>query len=253
MTSQVLALHHDFHLFWQHSLRYLIICGGLFAINLVALFTAIEQAKDHQQAIEVGLINYLWPSFTVVLSVLLITKNVSFSIIPGALFSLFGIFIVLTQHASVSWKTLQNIQSNIRAYLSALIAALTWAVYSVLTNLWANPDAASAVSLFIPFTGIVFALIALKNRKKGPISDKWAGKPWWKYRHSVATLLAYIFWDLSMRKANVTFVASLSFFTPFFATLIVGLYLKEKITNKLWLGCFFIIIGSFLSWVSIYR
>ena len=69
---------------------------------------------------------------------------------------------------------------------------------------------------------------------------------------SITTVSAYILWDVSMRNTNVTSVAMLSYFTPFLSTLVLGVYLKEKIKIKLWLGCFFIVAGSLISWYSIY-
>ncbi|HNX51792.1 MAG TPA: EamA family transporter, partial [Thermoanaerobaculaceae bacterium] len=51
------------------SPRYLILCGGLFVGYVVCFYLALGIASGSRQAIEVGVINYLWPAATVVLSV----------------------------------------------------------------------------------------------------------------------------------------------------------------------------------------
>lgn len=44
-------------------------CGGLFVAYFLCLQVALGLAADRRQAIEVGLVNYLWPSLTVLLAV----------------------------------------------------------------------------------------------------------------------------------------------------------------------------------------
>ena len=250
----ILLFFKDFSSVFNHSFQYISICGSLFVIYMIALFVAIERAKNNQQTMELGLVNYLWPSLTVILSLFIINRNVKLLIIPGILLSVFGIFIVITQHSSFSWKSfVTNINSNPVAYLSALIAAISWAIYSNLTNLLANPNSESAVFIFIPLTGLVFIMISQISKKyKQPVSLNIKTLLELLF-FCIATILAYLFWDISMRKTNVTFVAVLSYFTPFFSTLLIGVYLREKIRMKLLLGCFIIIFGSLISWFSIYE
>jgi drug/metabolite transporter (DMT)-like permease len=67
----------------------------------------------------------------------------------------------------------------------------------------------------------------------------------------LATALAYVFWDLSMRTGNLVLVAASSYLTPLFSTVVSCLYLGVQPRVGLWLGCGVIIAGSFLSWLSI--
>jgi len=237
----------------SHSVLYFAVCGLLFVLYMVSLFIAIERAKNTQQAMELGLVNYLWPTLTVILSLIIVEQNVTVLIVPGILISIIGIFIVITQHGSISLSVfIRNIRSNFAAYLSAFIAAVVWAIYSNLTNLWGNPNSESAVFVFIPFAALVFAAITFTDKTTKTAVNSLNKKTITEIIVlSVFTLLAYILWDISMRKTNVTAVAVLSYFTPFFSTLTVSIYLKEKITKKLWLGCFLLILGSLLSWLSI--
>lgn len=250
----IILIFKDINSILNHSLQYLLICGLLFVIYMIAIFIAIERAKDTQQAMEVGLVNYLWPSLTVVLSIFIFTQNVSLLIIPGIILSVTGIFLVISQQLSFNLKLfVNNLKSNLTAYISALIAAIVWAIYSNLTNLMGNPNAESAVFVFIPITGLFFNIIPLANKKYRADYISLNTRTLLEIVFfSTVTVVAYFLWDISMRNSNVTSVAVLSYFTPFFSTLIVGLYLKEKIKRKLWLGCFLIVFGSLFSWLSIY-
>jgi drug/metabolite transporter (DMT)-like permease len=69
---------------------------------------------------------------------------------------------------------------------------------------------------------------------------------------SLATGLAYVFWDRAMRVGDVMLVASCSYLTPFCSTVVSCLYLNVRPSASLWVGCALIIAGSFLSWRSIH-
>jgi drug/metabolite transporter (DMT)-like permease len=69
---------------------------------------------------------------------------------------------------------------------------------------------------------------------------------------ALATALAYVFWDIAMRDGDVVLVASCSYLTPFFSTVVSCVYLSVWPGPSLWVGCLLIIVGSFLSWRSIY-
>jgi len=68
---------------------------------------------------------------------------------------------------------------------------------------------------------------------------------------SLATTIAYVFWDRAMRKGDVVLLGSSSYFTPLLSTLVSCLYLGVAANAKLWLGCILIVMGSLMSWLSV--
>ncbi len=66
-----------------------------------------------------------------------------------------------------------------------------------------------------------------------------------------AAPMAYILWDLAMRKGDIVFVAACSYFTPILSTSLCCLYLEVTAGVSLWLGCALIVAGSILSWASV--
>jgi len=146
----------------QIPLKYLIGCGIPFLIYMIALFLAIGYASNHQQVLEVGLVNYLWPTLTILLSLVILKRRANLLLIPGTILALVGIFLVLTQGTHVSWQSiLGNLSANPVAYALGLIAAVSWAVYSNLTRRWAGDKRQGMVDLFLPITAVILIVIAL--------------------------------------------------------------------------------------------
>jgi drug/metabolite transporter (DMT)-like permease len=228
---------------------YLLGCGSLFLAYTAALFLALGLATGRRQAIEVGLVNYLWPTLTILFSLVILSKRAHFGLIPGTLLALLGVVLVLTQDGSVSWQSLStNIAGNPIAYVLGLAAAISWALYSNLTRRWTTPDSGGGVPLFVIVTGLVLSL----SRLLFPEDSAWSVRVVVEIAFlGTATALAYLFWDLAMRRGDIVFVASCSYLTPFLATAAGCAYLWVVPGIKLWLGCLLIIGGSFLSWRSI--
>lgn len=65
------------------SSRYILIGGALFVSYEICLALALGMASDRLQAIEMSVINYLWPALTVLIAVLLSQRAVSFWVYPS--------------------------------------------------------------------------------------------------------------------------------------------------------------------------
>ena len=233
----------------QFPIPYLYGCGGLFILYILALYIAIGLAHDRYQALEIGLINYLWPSCTILFSLFLLRKRGSRLLWPGTALALLGVTLAMTQGTAVSISSfIRNIQGNPFAYLLALIAAVSWGLYSNLARRWTKPENENGVVLFIPATGLVLLLIAFWS----PGSGVWTLRAVLEAIFvGLATMVAYILWDSAMRKGDMVFVAACSYFTPFFSTLFSCFYLKIAPAAVLWVGCGLIIAGSLLSWIAV--
>ena len=229
--------------------EYLFGCGALFVFYMLALFLALGHASDRRQVLEVALLNYLWPALTILFSLPLLNKKAGLALIPGTLLALLGVFLVLTQGHSFSLASLlAHAATRPLAYVLGVAAAVLWALYSNLTRLWAGSKGGGGVALFLPATGLILLLLRLWEAEGG----------FWTLRAGLevvfmglSTAIAYVLWDLAMRKGNIVFIASCSYLTPFLSTLLSCIYLQVNAGAALWLGCFLIIVGSFLSWTSV--
>lgn len=233
----------------QLSHAYLLGCGSLFVCYMLLLFLAVGVADNRNRVLEVGLINYLWPALTLVLSVPILGNRARWLLFPGTVLALSGVFLVLTSGTSVDWHSFaDNLAKNPAAYLLGLAAALSWALYSTLTRKWAGGREGGAVAAFLPVTALAMFLICLLVDEP----REWSIRAFVEVVIlGVATFFAYSLWDNSMRMGKVIFVAASSYLTPFLSTLVTCIYLSVPPTLQLWLGCGVLMVGSILSWFSI--
>lgn len=229
--------------------RYAVGCGALFVLYTLALFLALGLADSRRQTIEVGLLNYLWPALTIIFSLIILGQRARIGLIPGTLVGLCGVFLVVTQGTTISWDSFsRNVRSNPLAYGLGVFAAVAWALYSNLTRRWGPPNSRGAVLLFTLATGLSFVLLRLLRPESGTWSIRAVAEA---AALALATAVAYVFWDIAMREGDVLLVASCSYLTPFFSTVVSCLYLRVLPGLGLWLGCLLIIVGSFWSWRSV--
>ncbi len=210
---------------------------------------AVGSASDRQQVLEIGLVNYLWPAATILLSLLLLSKRTRWLLVPGTVLALAGEFLVITQGTHVSWRSFGgHLQANPTAYAFALVAALAWAFYSTLTRRWSRPGTGGAVALFLPAAGLALLVLRLFSPEASVWTVRAAGEV---VVLAAFTTLAYALWDAAMRKGDLLFVTACSYFTPLLSTLVSCVYLQVTPGWRLWAGCVVLVAGSLLTWVSI--
>ncbi|MEE8398702.1 MAG: aromatic amino acid DMT transporter YddG [Desulfobacterales bacterium] len=228
--------------------RHLLGCGSLFVGYMLLLFLAIGWADGRQQVLEVGLVNYLWPALTLILSLVIVGRKAAWAtFIPGTLLALLGMFLVLTQGASVSWQSLtKNVAGNPAAYFLALAAAVSWALYNNLTEKWFGKEE-NAVVVFLPITAIFLLLICFFLDEPRAWTNRALVEALFL---GIVTAVAYSLWEAALISGEAETVTAASYLTPLFSTILNCLYLDIEAGLKLWVGCLAIVLGSFLSWRS---
>ncbi len=234
----------------QLPTSYLWVCGALFVLYMTSLYLAIGLSHTREQVIEISIVNYLWPGLTLLCSIPVLQKRANFFIIPGVLLSFLGVFLAMNPYYSLSFSQFyRNIQQNRLPYMFALIAAVSWALYSTLARKWAGKDQEGAVPIFLLVTGLVLFLLRLFFPEK----SAWSIKVGLEliYMAIFPTFLAYSFWDQAMRRGNIVLVATLSYFTPLLSIFISSIYLQIAIDMRLLIASMLVVIGAFISKFSI--
>ena len=129
----------------------------LFVSYELCLSLSLAFAQNSQQAVEVSILNYLWPSLTVLL--LILTKEQKFHpwVIVGVLLTLLGIIQVQVGNGEFSMSQLkQNIATNPISYALAFMGAFIWAAYCTVTKKIGNGQ--NAIALFFCLTSIALWL-----------------------------------------------------------------------------------------------
>ena len=153
---------------------------------------------------------------------------------------------------AISWASLHaGVVANPSPYVLALVAAISWALYSTLTRRWAGHATDNAAPLFLIATGI--GLFILHNASSSYLRfplDPYAIAQL-AYFTLCPTMLAYLFWDRAMRRGNIVLVTSLSFFMPVMSTLISCAYLGVPMGRDLLVASGLVVAGAWICNASI--
>ncbi|MEG0921900.1 MAG: aromatic amino acid DMT transporter YddG [Comamonas sp.] len=231
----------------QWSPVYVLGCGLVFVLYEIALALSLGFASDRNQTLELGMINYLWPSLTIVLATTFGLQRFHAGLVPGVLLAMLGIVLVLKGDGQFSIAALwANVQSNPVAYGLAFAAAWLWPCYSVLSKRYAR--GANALSLFLWTVALVLWV-------KYAISAEPALRFTWVaglqlVMLSTLTALGYSCWDYGIRHGNLTVMAVGSYFTPVLSALAGTVWLQVSPSWSFWQGVALVTAGSLICWWS---
>lgn len=230
----------------KFSIRYLVVGCALFVSYEVGLAVALGLAQDRRQAIEVGLVNYLWPCFTLLLAVLSGQRQASFLLlIPGVLISLFGVGWILSEGGGFSFQLIvANASANPMSYGLALIGAFVWAVYCcVVKPLSQGKDA--TVLFFVATSIALWVKYLLSDYKLADVQPM-------AFLELVvaATIMAlgYVGWSKGLLTGNLLFLAAVSYAAPVLSSLMGSIILNTTLQRYFWEGALLVTSGSLCCW-----
>ncbi|NIY49174.1 aromatic amino acid DMT transporter YddG [Cedecea colo] len=230
--------------------RYLWIGGALFVTYEIFLALAIGLAHSRSQSLELGMINYLWPSLTIVLALFINQQRAGLWLWPGLALSLAGIIRVMKGDGAWSPAQMgQNIVDNPLAYGLAFAAALIWALYCNLTRRWSLGK--NGVSLFFCATALVlWGKYSFVNA--APLHFTFSATLQLLFM-GVSTAVAYSAWNAGIQRGNMALLATASYFTPVLSAFIASLWLGLHPGWPFWQGVAMVVGGSLLCWLATRR
>lgn len=227
--------------------RYLIWGSFLFVAYELCLSLAIGYANSSRQAIEVGMVNYLWPSFTMLFAILFNNQKSNLLIVPGFLLALLGISWVLGGDQGLDFPgMLENIKDNPLSYGLAFSGALIWAAYCTVTNRLA--DGVNGVTLFFMLTSVALWVQYLTTDVRVMEFDYHA--VFYLAMAASAMGFGYAAWNVGILHGNVTILAGASYFTPVFSAALAAMLLHEPLSASFWQGASMVCVGSILCWMA---
>lgn len=233
---------------WRVPLRTLAVgIGGIFGYHFL-YFSAFQYAP----AVEANLINYLWPLLIVLLSpVFLPGFRLRPNHLVGALVGLAGAGLI------VSGGRLSAVgldAANLRGYLLAAGAAVTWASYSLLTKRL-PPFPTAAVAGFCLASGLLslgaYALSAGPDAAAVRLTA----------RDGLFLLLlgagpmgaAFFTWDAALKRGDPRVIGSLAYLTPLTSTLVLVLVGGRTLTWVTVLAMALIVSGAVIGSLELFR
>lgn len=241
-TAILMVSQKSFRVWKKISLKYVFGCGLFFVINTVTLQVATGLAANHTQVIIVGILNYLWTALSLIFSIWVFGNKPRWFLAIGIILALVGMWLALTQDQTINLAEALPSARTLLVYGLALIAAITWGLYSNFSRKWTKPTDIGLVPLFLIGSGLLMGLMRIFVNESSTFNV--SGGFQLAYMVVFPTILAYVFWDSAMRKGQIILVVSLSYFTPLLSTLVSSLKLGIPLTPTLLIAAVFIILGA---------
>ena len=199
----------DRSVFRQPVAVWLLGVASLFGYHFL-YFTALRSAP----AAEASLIAYLWPLLIVVFSGLLPGETLRTHHVLGALIGFLGAALIITNGGSLQIKT-----DYVPGYLAAIVCALIWSAYSVLSRRFGHVPS-DIVTGFCLATAILSALCHLALEETVWPADllQWL---------AVLGLglgpvgLAFFAWDHGVKYGDIQVLGASSYAAPLLSTLVL--------------------------------
>ncbi|MEX9757547.1 aromatic amino acid DMT transporter YddG [Providencia rettgeri] len=245
--SLVLVLVMGIPKITKYPKRYLLWGTVLFVSYEICFVLALGLANNRQQAIELGMVNYLWPSFTIALAVFFNRQRFTLLLGLGLVLAFMGLIWVISGNQPLSVQTiLANIQSNLLCYFLAFIGAIVWSFYSNVTKRISGGH--NGMVLFFIMTSIGLWILYFFSTPTAFIIN--SESLLLLLVASIATGGANALWTFAVIKGNVAFLGTLSYFTPVISTAFASMLLSTALTLSFWQGVLMVTMGSVICFLA---
>lgn len=221
--------------------------SALFVSYELCLALSIGYANSGRQAIEVGMVNYLWPTLTLVAAIMFNGQRANALVVPGLLISLAGICCVLGGEQGLDPAgMLANVLDNPLSYGLAFAGALIWAAYCTVTARMAKGS--NAITLFFVLTALA---LWIKYLLLGGPAMQWSLSTGLHLALAAGAMgFGYAAWNVGILHGNVTLLAGASYFTPVLSAALAALLLGVPLTAAFWWGAGLVCAGAMLCWLA---
>ncbi|MEK6888912.1 MAG: DMT family transporter [Nanoarchaeota archaeon] len=215
--------------------------GKLFILGILGMgiyqffyFTAISKAPVAQ----VNVLNYMWPIFILIFSIFLLKDKFSRKTLIAFLLGIFGAYLVITKGTLLVFDS-----QYILGYVFALIAALSWALFSILNKKIKLSPIKSM--FFYNLIGLLFmvAIMAITNSSFNIPFKELLGVA---YIGVIPTGIGFLLWIKSLQLGKPAIISNLSHLTPFISLVFIWLIAKEQILISEIIGLIIIVSGILL-------
>ncbi|MGX5585848.1 DMT family transporter [Bacillus thuringiensis] len=226
---------------WRIEKRYLLIIIAIGVIGYVISIVTQETGTMLSSAQMGAIITSSTPAFMVVFAWLILKERLTFKKGISVCLATIGVVII------VGIGDLN--MSNMLGGISLLIAALTWALMSVLVKRLPSDYSQIVVTTYSTLIALIvltpFVLPRLHAIDVSQLTRPtiWGGL---LYLGIISTAIAFLLWNRGLQMLNASSGGLFFFFQPVVGTLLGWLILGEKIGVTFWVGSILILAGVLL-------
>ncbi|MDQ7990437.1 MAG: aromatic amino acid DMT transporter YddG [Candidatus Dactylopiibacterium sp.] len=224
---------------------YLWLGATLFVGYELCFALSLGYARSRAEALEVGMVNYLWPSLTVLCSVLAARQRLNATLLAGLAIALGGVIAATSPASGFSpTRFFHNLAANPLSYGLALLGAVVWSLYSTCTRHLAGGK--NGLWLFMTLSAVAFwALHALQG---GAPPMRWSPATVGLVIFSgLSVTLAYGLWNTGVLHGNLHALGLAANATPLLSALFASVLLSTTLPGIFWLGAAMVATGSLLA------
>ncbi|ANH68964.1 aromatic amino acid DMT transporter YddG [Mitsuaria sp. 7] len=229
--------------------RYLWLGAALFVGYELCFVLALGFARTRHEAIEVGMVNYLWPSLTVLCSAIADRKRLNALMLAGLGLAFIGVITASSPAEGLSLsRFFHNAASNPLSYGLAFIGAIVWALYSTCTKHMAQGK--NALWFFMALSAVGFWIVHAFNAERATMN--WSTHVVIQVAlASAAVTLAYLLWNIGVLRGNIHVLGLAANGTPLMSALFASVLLSAPLPIIFWAGAALVAVGSLIAGVGL--
>ena len=202
-------------------------------------YLLLYYAYAHAKGLEVLVIQYTWPIFVTIFSVLILKEHVTPRTYAATLIGFLGIVIAVSK-GNIAQINLSNLYLD----LLVIIAACTFGLFSVLSKKY-NYEPITLTTYFY-ISGTLFSFIAMCIFSK-VILPQLNSLHLIILNGALINGLSYVFWILALKYGNASFVAPFVFLAPVIAAFLIIIFFNEPVLPAYFISLFMVVIAGLLS------
>ena len=206
-------------------------------MNNAIPFTLFSYASFGADSNILAILNATTAFNTMIIAYLWIGESVSLKQLFGLILGFIGIFILVNP---------QNSDTTLIASLSALLAAFFYSYSTVyIQRQSVNANKMVLIGWSIVFSAVFMIPVSIFNLPETLPSASAIGSAFWL--GSVSTGLGFLGYVRLIDKIGAVKTSTVAYFLPVFGIIWGSIFLDEKITSTIILGCLIVLIGIYLS------
>ena len=206
-------------------------------MNNAIPFTLFSYASFGADSNILAILNATTAFNTMIIAYLWIGESVSLKQLFGLILGFIGIFILVNP---------QNSDTTLIASLSALLAAFFYSYSTVyIQRQSVNANKMVLIGWSIVFSAVFMIPVSILNLPETLPSASAIGSAFWL--GAVSTGLGFLGYVRLIDKIGAVKTSTVAYFLPVFGIIWGSIFLDEKITSTIILGCLIVLIGIYLS------
>ena len=206
-------------------------------MNNAIPFTLFSYASFGADSNILAILNATTAFNTMIIAYLWIGESVSLKQLFGLILGFIGIFILVNP---------QNSDTTLIASLSALLAAFFYSYSTVyIQRQSVNANKMVLIGWSIVFSAVLMIPVSIFNLPETLPSASAIGSAFWL--GVVSTGLGFLGYVRLIDKIGAVKTSTVAYFLPVFGIIWGSIFLDEKITSTITLGCLIVLIGIYLS------